>query len=293
MILRRQDRVLIHGITGERATFWGERMRSYGTTVIGGVDPFAAGETHLDRPVWGSAIEAADDLLAIDDRIDIAVLFNGPLEVKAAALDAIEAGIGKLIVLSDHVPAQDAMYVLAAAEDAEVQVLGPSSLGVATPGEAFAGTLPAFDEKMFKPGTVGVVSRAGSLGALVCRNLVQSGLGISSFIGLGGDPINGTTIGDALRLFEQDDRTVAVVLLGEIGGTQEEDAADYAAVMKKPVAAFIAGSAVPSERRIGHAGAIVLGDRGSHASKKTALEKAGVAVLPTPSGVARSLAGRL
>ena len=288
MIVRKNERVLIQGITGKQGTFWAEQMRDYGTMVIGGVNPKKAGSTHLDLPVWGSAVEAADDLSALQDSIDVSVLFIPPMGMKGAAIDAIEAGIKKLVILTEHVPVQDVMYVLAAAEDAEAQVLGPNTAGAVTPGECFAGFMPAFNERVFRPGAVGVISRSGSLGTLACLNLVQAGFGISAFIGIGGDPIIGTTTGDALRILDQDERTQAIALVGEIGGTMEEDAAEYAAGMKKPIAAFIAGSASPPGKKMGHAGAIVLGERGSYASKKAALEAAGVRVMPTPAGIART-----
>ena len=175
MIVRQHERVLIQGITGKQGTFWAEQMRDYGTTIIGGVNPKKAGTTHLDLPVWGSAVEAAADLAEMKASIDVSVLFIPPMGMKAAALDAIEAGIKKLVILTEHVPVQDVMYVLAAADDAEVQILGPNTAGAVTPGECFAGFMPAFNERVFKPGKIGVVSRSGSLGTLVCLNLVQAG----------------------------------------------------------------------------------------------------------------------
>ncbi len=289
MIVRQHERVLIQGITGKQGTFWAGQMRDYGTTIIGGVNPKKAGTTHLDLPVWGSAVEAASDVADLGASIDVSVLFIPPMGMKAAALDAIEAGIKKLVILTEHVPVQDVMYVLAAAEDAGAQVLGPNTAGAVTPGECFTGFMPAFNERVFKPGKVGVVSRSGSLGTLVCLNLVQAGFGISAFVGIGGDPIIGTTTGDALRLLDQDEGTEAIVLVGEIGGTMEEDAAEYAAGMKKPIAAFIAGAASPPGKKMGHAGAIVIGNRGSYASKKSALEAANVSVVPTPAGIAEAL----
>ena len=289
MIVRQHERVLIQGITGKQGTFWAEQMRDYGTTIIGGVNPKKAGTTHLDLPVWGSAVEAAADLAEMKASIDVSVLFIPPMGMKAAALDAIEAGIKKLVILTEHVPVQDVMYVLAAADDAEVQILGPNTAGAVTPGECFAGFMPAFNERVFKPGKIGVVSRSGSLGTLVCLNLVQAGHGISAFVGIGGDPIIGTTTADALRALDEDPNTEAIALVGEIGGTMEEDAAEYAAEMKKPIAAFIAGAASPPGKKMGHAGAIVIGNRGSYASKKSALEAADVTVVPTPSGIAEAL----
>jgi succinyl-CoA synthetase alpha subunit len=284
VIVRGSDRVLVQGITGKQGTFWSERMREYGTMVVGGVNPKRAGEAHMGLPVWATAREAARET-----NIDAAVMFIPPLGVKAAALDAIEAGIAKIVCLTEHVPVHDAMYILAAARDRGAQVLGPNTAGVVTVGECFLGFMPAFNPRVFRQGNVGVISRSGSLGTLICLNLVQAGLGISAFIGIGGDPILGTTTRDALVALDRDPATQAIALIGEIGGAMEEEAADYAQTMKKPIAAFIAGAASPPGKRMGHAGAIVMGDKGSYAGKKAALEAAGVIVCATPSGVAESL----
>jgi succinyl-CoA synthetase alpha subunit len=153
--------------------------------------------------------------------------------------------------------------------------------------------MPAFNKKIFKPGNVGVISRSGSLGTLVCLNLVRDGFGISAFVGIGGDPIIGTTTRDALVALDEDERTEAVVMIGEIGGAMEEEAAEYAAGMKKPIVAFIAGAASPPGKRMGHAGAIVMGNKGTYAAKKTALEAAGAAVLPTPGDIGTVLKQRM
>lgn len=285
MIVEGNETVLVQGITGRQGTFWAERMRDYGTRIAGGVNPKRAGSAHIGLPVWGSAVEATKDR-----DIDVSVLFIPPLGVKAAVLDAVEAGIEKLVVLTEHVPVQDVMYFLAAAREAGTRVVGPNTAGVVTTGECFVGFMPAFNERVFKPGRIGVISRSGSLGTLVCLNLVQAGLGISSFIGIGGDPIIGTTTKDALQMLDADDRTEAIGLVGEIGGAMEEEAAEYAAGMSKPIAAFIAGAASPPGKKMGHAGAIVMGNKGSYAAKKSALEAAGVEVVPTPSGLPRALA---
>jgi succinyl-CoA synthetase alpha subunit len=185
------------------------------------------------------------------------------------------------------------MYLLAAARERGCRVVGPNTAGLVTTGECFVGCMPAFNPRVFRPGHVGVVSRSGSLGTLLCLNLVQAGLGISSFVGIGGDPIIGTTTRDALEALDRDPRTKAVALVGEIGGSMEETAAEYARGMTKPVAAFIAGAASPAGKKMGHAGAIVLGDKGSFAGKKAALEAAGVTVSPTPNGLALVLRDRL
>jgi succinyl-CoA synthetase alpha subunit len=288
MIIRGSEAVLVQGITGKQGTFWSERMRDYGTRIIGGVSPKRAGERHLGLPVWATASEAARETA-----IDAAVMFIPPMGVKEAALDIINAGIGKIVCLTEHVPVHDTMYVLAAARERGAQVIGPNTAGIVTVGESFVGFMPAFNARVFRPGSVGVVSRSGSLGTLLCLNLVQAGLGISVFIGIGGDPVIGTTTKDALIALDQDAKTEAVALVGEIGGAMEEEAAEYARTMKKPVAAFIAGAASPPGKRMGHAGAIVMGDRGSYAGKKKALEAAGVTVCSTPNGVADVLRERL
>lgn len=284
MILRRKDRVLIHGITGKQGTFWAERMREYGTTLVGGVNPKRAGEMHLGLPVYESAKAAMKG-----GGFDISVLFIPPLGVKEAALDAIAAGAKGLVVLTEHVPVQDTMYVLAAAKEAGARVLGPNTAGGVTPGECFAGFMPAFNAKIIRPGAVGVVSRSGSLGTLVCLSICQAGFGQSAFIGIGGDPVIGTTTREAVEALDAFPGTRAVVMVGEIGGTMEEEAAEYAAIMKKPVVALIAGSAAPEGRKMGHAGAIVVGDKGSYKSKRQALERARVRVLDTPTEVGAAL----
>ena len=288
MILRAHERVLVQGITGRQGSFWTERMIAYGTRVVGGVNPKRAGESCCGVPVHESARAAM-----AATPFEVSVLFIPPLAVKAAALDAIEAGCKKLVVLSEHIPLQDTAWVLAAAREAGCAVIGPNTAGLVTPGECFAGFMPAFNARVFAPGSVGVISRSGSLGTLACLEIVRAGLGISAFIGIGGDPILGTTTKDALILLDRDSRTAAVALIGEIGGTMEEDAAQYAAGMAKPVVAFIAGAAAPPGTKMGHAGAIVSGRRGSCATKREALEAAGVEVLATPTAIGESLRQRL
>ena len=287
MIVRGGETVLIQGITGRQGSFWTGHMQAYGTRILGGVNPKKAGIEHCGVPVYGSAAEATQA-----GPIDASVLFIPPLGVKGAALDAIEAGIKKLVILTEHVPVQDVMYLLAAAREAGARVLGPNTAGAVTPGECFLGFMPAFNARVFQPGRVGVISRSGSLGTLVCLKLVEAGFGISAFIGIGGDPILGTTIREALMDLERDGRSDSVVIVGEIGGAMEEEAAELVEKMGKPVAAFIAGAAAPPGKRMGHAGAIVLGNSGSYASKRGALEAAGAVVADTPSGIASALRTR-
>jgi len=284
MIISGKESVLVQDITGQQGTFWTKHMLDYGTNVIGGVNPRKAGTEHLGLPVWESAVAAAASV-----PIDASILFIPPLGVKAAVLDAISADIKKIVVLTEHIPVQDVMYFLSEAADAGVRVVGPNTAGLVSPGESMVGFMPAFNQRIFRPGSVGVISRSGSLGTLICLNLVREGLGISHFIGIGGDPVIGTTTKDALIALDNDPKTRAIALVGEIGGTMEEEAAEYARTMKKPIACFIAGAASPPGKKMGHAGAIVTGERGSFASKEKALTAAGASVHPTPDGVSRTL----
>ena len=287
-IVRAEHRVLIQGITGKQGTFWTELMQKYGSQVVAGVNPKKAGTVHCGVPVYASATEAMKKTA-----FDASVLFIPPLGVKDAALDAIHAGAKNVCILTEHIPVQDVMHVMAAAREAGAHITGPNTAGSVTIGECFQGFMPAFNERIFKKGSVGVISRSGSLGTLMCQNIVTAGFGQSAFIGIGGDPIIGTTTLDALEALDGFDGTDAVVMVGEIGGTMEEDAAEYAATMSIPVIAFIAGGAAPKGKKMGHAGAIVMGDRGTYASKKQALEAAGVTVLATPSHVGDVLKERL
>ena len=284
MIVRRADRVVVQGITGKQGAFWTEKMIAYGTRVVGGVNPKRAGETHAGVPVFASVQDAAREA----GGAEVAVMFIPPAQALAAAEDAIAAGVKLLVVLTEHIPAHDVMRMHAAAAG-KCRIVGPNTAGLVTPGEAFVGIMPAFNARIFKPGGVGVISRSGSLGTLVCLNLVDAGLGQSAFIGIGGDPMLGTTTSDALRALEADERTAAVVIVGEIGGAMEEAAAEVARGMKKRVVAFIAGRASPHGKKMGHAGAIVTGNAGSYDGKRRALEAAGVRVADTPADVAKAL----
>ena len=288
MIVRRKDRVIVLGITGKQGTFWTERMLAYGTNVVGGVNPKRAGETHVGVPIFASAAEAAAKVGG-----DVAVLFIPPPMAKDAAVSAAAAGIELLVVLTEHIPAHDVLAIDAAARRHGTRIVGPNTAGLVTPGECFVGIMPAFVPSVFKPGRVGVISRSGSLGTLVCLNLTRAGLGQSAFIGIGGDPMVGTSTREALEALDRDPGTDAAVIVGEIGGSMEEEAADYAKGMRKPVVAFIAGRAAPPGKKMGHAGAIVTGSRGSYASKRNALESAGVAVADTPSEIPELVGRRL
>jgi succinyl-CoA synthetase alpha subunit len=288
MIYRKTHSVLVQGITGKQGTFWTEKMMECGTTVVAGVNPKRAGETHIGVPVFASAAEAMGKA-----PFDVAVMFIPPAMAKDAALDAIAAGAKLLVMLTEHIPVQDVMAVLLAARKSGTRIVGPNTAGLVTPGEGFVGIMPGHNPNVFRAGSVGVISRSGSLGTLVALNLTRAGIGQSAFIGIGGDPTIGTTTRDALVALNEDERTAAVVLVGEIGGSMEEKAAEYAASMTKPVVAFIAGRAAPTGKKMGHAGAIVTGNSGSYASKREALERAGVIVADTPRDIPAAVSRRL
>jgi succinyl-CoA synthetase alpha subunit len=288
MIVRKNDRVVVLGITGKQGTFWAEKMIAYGTKVVAGVNPKRAGEDHVGVPIFATPAEAVAKTGG-----DVAVMFIPPPMAKDAAVSAAQAGIKLLVVLTEHIPAQDVMAMHAVAAKHGTRIVGPNTAGLVTPGECFVGIMPAFVPSVFRPGQVGVISRSGSLGTLVCLNLTRAGIGQSAFIGIGGDPMLGTTTRDALEALDKDSRTAAVVIVGEIGGSMEEDAAVYAKTMGKPRVAFIAGAAAPQGKKMGHAGAIVTGNAGSYASKRKALEAAGVTVVDTPSQIAAAVAAGL
>ncbi len=288
MIYRRGQRVLVQGITGKQGSFWTEKMAGAGTTIVGGVNPKRAGETYLGVPVFASASAAMNET-----PFDIAVMFIPPNAAKEAALDAIDAGAKAIVILTEHIPAHDVLAIREAARTAGTQIIGPNTAGLVTPGAGFVGIMPGHNPNIFQPGRVGVISRSGSLGTLICLNLTRAGLGQSAFIGIGGDPMIGTTTLDALVALDEDAATDAVVLVGEIGGAMEEVAAGYARGMTKPVVAFIAGRVSPLGKKMGHAGAIVTGSAGSYSGKRSALEGAGVAVADTPSQIPVLVSARL
>lgn len=288
MIVRKTDRVVVLGITGKQGTFWTEKMIAYGTNVVAGINPKRAGETHVGVPIFASTAEAAKAVGA-----DVAVGFIPPPMAKDAAVSAAEAGVKTLVVLTEHIPAQDVMAMHAAAARHGTRIVGPNTAGLVTPGECFVGIMPAFVPSVFKAGRVGVISRSGSLGTLVCLNLTRAGIGQSAFIGIGGDPMLGTTTRDALEALDKDAGTDAIVIVGEIGGGMEEAAAEAAKKMRKPMVSFIAGAAAPAGKKMGHAGAIVTGSTGSYAGKRKALEAAGIVVVDTPSQIAAAITAGL
>lgn len=280
MIYRRGQKVLVQGLTGKQGSFWAAKMMECGTEVVGGVNPKRAGDSHLGVPIFGSAVEATQQV-----HCDISVIFIPPSMAREAIVDAIVAGIGTIITLTEHIPSHDVLEIFACSRSSKSRIVGPNTAGIVTPGEGFVGIMPGHNPNVFMPGNIGVISRSGSLGTLMCLNLTRANLGQSAFIGIGGDPMIGTTTRDALEALDRDAKTKTIVLVGEIGGTMEEEAAEYAARMKKPVVSFIAGRSSPPDKKMGHAGAIVTGGRGGYASKRAALERAGVRVADTPAEI--------
>lgn len=295
-IVTRRDRVVVHGMTGRQGTFWTARMRDYGTNVVAGVSPAKGGSRHLGLPVFTSAVEAAAAGSRGDDSedgthsspashrtgIDVSVLFVPPAGARAAVADAAQVGARLVVVLTEFIPVADTMAMVAEARAAGTAIIGPNTAGIVNPGETFVGFMPAFDPRIFTPGSIGVVSRSGSLGTLAAVELTRAGYGQSAFLGIGGDPVSGTSTAQAVQALEDDDRTEAIVVIGEIGGRKEEEAAAAVAAGDKPVVAFVAGFASPPGRRMGHAGAIVEGSTGTHESKHRALTEAGATVVATP-----------
>jgi succinyl-CoA synthetase alpha subunit len=288
MIPRATDRILIQGITGKQGTFWTKAMQDYGSKVIGGVNPSKAGNEHLGVPVYASAKDAAKS-----QPFDISCMFIPPMMAKAAAIDACEAGAKLLVCLTEHIPSHDVMEMHVAARMNGTRIVGPNTAGLVTIGECFIGIMPAFNDRVFSKGRVGVISRSGSLGTLVSLVLTGAGLGQSVFYGVGGDPMIGTNSAEALKMLDADPGTDAVVLCGEIGGSAEEEAAAYARDMTKPVAAFIAGRQSPPGKKMGHAGAIVAGGKGDYDTKRRTLESCGVAVADVPSQIPALIRARL
>ncbi|UYM07792.1 succinate--CoA ligase subunit alpha [Solicola gregarius] len=286
MIVTAQHAVLVQGITGRQGQYWTERMEECGTRVVAGASPGRAGREVHGVPVYDTAADAA----AAHD-LDATVLFVPPARAKDAVVDAAEAGIRTIVCLAEHIPSHDVMEMLAVARECGSVVVGPNTAGLVVPGQSSVGIMPGFAPNIFRPGRIGVVSRSGSLGTLVCMNLVTAGFGQSAFIGVGGDPILGTTTADAVRALVAHPATEAIVIVGEIGGSMEEDAAEVITGLGVPTVAFIAGRSAPPDRRMGHAGAIVTGDRGSADTKVAALRGAGVAVVDIPSEIGTALRG--
>lgn len=284
MIIGRDTKVIVQGITGHQGRFHSQAMIDFGTRVVAGVTPGKGGERVGGVPVYDSVREAADERGA-----DVSVVFVPPTGAADSALEALDAGVRTVVIVTEHVPIHDAMVVIQYARLKGARVIGPNCPGIASPGHGKAGIMP---NSIFTEGSVGVVSRSGTLTYEVVSSLSRAGLGQSTCLGIGGDPVVGTSFVDALGMFEKDDGTREIVLIGEVGGTAEEEAAEYIRrKMTKPVVAFIAGLTAPPGRKMGHAGALVHRGRGSARSKIEALAAAGVRVGENPWSIAALVAG--
>ncbi|WP_371224077.1 succinate--CoA ligase subunit alpha [Roseovarius sp. 2305UL8-3] len=280
IIIDKDSKVLVTGLTGRIGSFHAEEMREYGTNVVGGVTPGKGGTTHNGLPVFNTVKGAVSETGA-----DLVIAFVPPPFAADSIMEAADAGIKTCVCIADGIPAQDMIkvkrYMRRYKAEKRMRLIGPNCAGIITPGQAFAGLMPPH---IYLPGRVGIIGRSGTLGYEAASQMKEKGIGVSSSIGIGGDPINGSSFRDILELFEQDEGTDAVVLVGEIGGPQEAEAAEYIRDhMKKPVAAYIAGLSAPKGRTMGHAGAIVSAFGESAQEKVEILSEAGVAIVPTPS----------
>jgi succinyl-CoA synthetase alpha subunit len=285
ILVNRDTKVLVQGITGSAGTFHAQQMRSYGTQVVGGVTPGKGGTVHDGFPVFHTVRDAA-----LATGATATVIYVPPPGGADAILEAAAAGIETVICITEGIPTLDMVKAKRAlqASHPRVRLVGPNCPGVITPGECKIGIMPGY---IHTPGPVGIVSRSGTLTYEAAYQLTSLGIGPSTASGIGGDPVKGMDFVDCLALFEADPQTRAVLLIGEIGGTSEEEAARFVREhMKKPVAAFIAGVTAPPGRRMGHAGAIVSGGTGTAADKIAALREAGVAIAPTPADIGRTVA---
>ena len=279
VLVGNNTRLIIQGITGKEGTFHGQQIRDYGTNLVAGVTPGKGGKKALEVPVFNTVKEAKDATEA-----NTSVIFVPPAFSAAAILEAAKAGMDLVICITEGIPTNDMVKVNHELKDLPTRLVGPNCPGVISPGKAKVGIMPGF---IHEPGNIGVISRSGTLTYEAVHQLVSAGLGQSTSIGIGGDPIIGTTFIDMFALFIDDDETEGVVLIGEIGGTAEEEAAQWVLDnnFTKPVVAFIAGQTAPPGRRMGHAGAIISGGKGTAKEKINALKSAGIHVADSPAAI--------
>jgi succinyl-CoA synthetase alpha subunit len=282
VLVDKNTRLIVQGITGKEGTFHTLQMIEYGTNVVGGVTPGKGGTTHEGVPVFNTVADAVKATGA-----NASVIYVPPAFAADAIMEAADSGVPLVVAITEGIPVADMVKVKAYLSDRTTRMIGPNCPGIISPGKCKIGIMPGH---IHKEGRIGVVSRSGTLTYEAVGQLTALGMGQSSAIGIGGDPIIGTTHTDALRLFEADDETDAIVMIGEIGGTAEEEAAEFAKQnVKKPIVAFIAGQTAPPGRRMGHAGAIISGGKGTASEKMAALEAAGIRVVKSPADIGQAV----
>ena len=286
VLVNKDSRVVVQGFTGKEGTFHSTQMIEYGTNIIGGVTPGKGGQSHLDRPIFNTVKDSVEKAGA-----NVSVIFVPPVFSADAIMEAADAGIKVIVCITEGIPVQDMVKVKEYLKGKDCRLVGPNCPGVITPGEAKVGIMPGF---IHKPGAVGIVSRSGTLTYEAVDQLTKLGLGQSTAIGIGGDPIIGTTTKDAIELFMKDPKTEGIVMIGEIGGGMEAEAAYYIKEFgTKPVVSFIAGATAPKGRTMGHAGAIIGGKDDTAQAKKIILKECGVTVVESPGDIGISMARML
>src|SRR6201996_976593 len=282
VLVNKNSKVIVQGFTGTEGTFHATQMIEYGTNVVGGVTPAKGGTQHLDRPVFNTVKDAVDGTGA-----DTSIIFVPPAFAADAIMEAADAGIKVIICITEGIPVQDMVKAREYIKSADCRLIGPNCPGVITAGEAKVGIMPGF---VFKPGRIGIVSKSGTLTYEAADQSVKAGLGISTAIGIGGDPIIGTTTKEAVELFMNDDETDGIIMIGEIGGGMEAEAANWLKKnIHKPVVGFIAGQTAPAGRRMGHAGAIIGGADDTAAAKMKTMRECGIHVVDSPANIGKTM----
>ena len=283
VLVNKNSKVIVQGFTGGEGTFHAGQMIEYGTNVVGGVTPGKGGTTHLDRPVFNTVEDAVKEVGA-----DVSILFVPPAFAADAIMEAADAGIKVIICITEGIPVKDMIPVKEYLKDKDCRLIGPNCPGVITPDGAKVGIMPGF---IFNDGNIGIVSKSGTLTYEAADQVVKAGLGISTAIGIGGDPIIGTTTQQAVELFMNDPATAGIVMIGEIGGNLEANAAEWIkANGTKPVVGFIAGETAPAGRTMGHAGAIVGGENDTAQAKKRIMRECGITVVDSPADIGEAMA---